>query len=115
MNDTPDLLQEIAKSLGQKAPNSIKEVVKVLNELTVKFVEATADIKTEVRNLAFSNNAMKDELTSVKASLGFFIDSFDEIKNDIKSLRQELTVMQDQTLECQKENQKLNSEMSKNR
>lgn len=64
----------------EKAPNSIKEVVKVLNDLIVKFVEATAEIKTEVRKLASYNKAIKDELASVKKSLGFFSDSFDEIK-----------------------------------
>lgn len=111
MKDTPDPLQEIANSLGEKAPNSIKEVVKVLNDLIVKFVEASAEIKAEVRKLASSNKAIKDELASVKKSLGFFSDSFDEIKKDTKSLRQELTVIQGQTLEFQKENQKITKEL----
>ncbi|KAH9384225.1 hypothetical protein HPB48_026218 [Haemaphysalis longicornis] len=46
MSDTPHPLEEIASALGDKAPNSIKEVVKVLNELIVKLVEATTEIKT---------------------------------------------------------------------
>lgn len=62
-------------------------------------------------SVASSNKAIKDELASVKKSLGFFSDSFDEIKKDTKSLRQELTVIQGQTLEFQKENQRLNKEL----
>lgn len=111
MPDTPHPLEEIASALGDKAPNSIKEVVKVLNELIVKLVEATTEIKTEIRNLASSNKDVKDELETVKNSLKFFSDSFDEIKGDMKTMRKELTVAQGQTLECQKENQRLNKEL----
>lgn len=106
-----DALLTFTKALSDKAPNSIKEVAKVLLDMTTKFTGAMNDLRVELKNLDSSNSAIKAELTSVKMSMGFINTSFEEFKEEIKSLRQELTEVKKENIEHQKENKKLSSEL----
>ncbi|KAH6939626.1 hypothetical protein HPB50_019966 [Hyalomma asiaticum] len=107
----PDALSDISKALFEKAPASIKEVSKVLVEMTSKFVEAMGDLKMEMNKMDGTNNSMKAELTSIRQSVGYMNESFEEYRNEIKSLKLELSEVKNQGLECKKENLRLNKEL----
>lgn len=85
-----DALTDFARILGEKVPSSIKEVVKVITEMTAKFTTVVHDLKSEIKALHSSNLAVKAELTSVRASMGFINDSFEEFKSEIRALRAEV-------------------------
>ncbi|KAH7973672.1 hypothetical protein HPB49_003801 [Dermacentor silvarum] len=106
-----DALSDIAKALVEKAPASIKEVSKVLVEMTYKFVEAMGDLKKEMNKIDATNNSMKAELTSIRQSVGYMNEGFEDFRNEIKGLRLELTDVKNQGLECKKENLRLNKEL----
>lgn len=48
--------------------------------MTAKFTTVVHDLKSEIKVLHSSNLAVKAELTSVRASMGFINDSFEEFK-----------------------------------
>lgn len=106
-----DALSDVAKGLGEKAPGSIKEITKVLVELTTKFVEALTELRCELKKVDSSNTVIQEEITSVKASMKFINDSFEEFRADVKGFRQELTEAKKQTLEVQKESTRVVREL----
>lgn len=79
-NGKSDMLVEFSKSMGDKPPGSIKEVVKTMAEMTAKFAEVLSELKTEMKNIDRSNNSIKAELKSVVASMGFINSNFEEFK-----------------------------------
>lgn len=106
-----DALADFAKGLGEKTPGSIKEITKVLVELTTRFMAAMADLKTEVKSMDVSNNAIKAELASVIKSVDFVSKSFDEFKNDIKMFRLEVAELKKQSLDTQSATRRLENEL----
>ncbi|KAH9379572.1 hypothetical protein HPB48_022006 [Haemaphysalis longicornis] len=106
-----DALSDVAKGLGEKAPGSIKEITKVLVELTTKFVDALTELRCELKKVDSSNTVIQEEITSVKASMKFINDSFEEFRADVKGFRQELTEAKKQTLEVQKESTRVVREL----
>ncbi|KAH6943358.1 hypothetical protein HPB50_020387 [Hyalomma asiaticum] len=58
--------------------------------MTAKFTTAVHDLKGEMKVLHSSNLALKAELTSVRASMDFINESFEEFKSEIKALRSEV-------------------------
>lgn len=110
-----DALVQLTKSIGEKPPGSIKEVVKTMAEMTAKFAEVLSEVKAEMKNVDRSNNNIKAELKSVAASMGFINTSFEEFKQEIVNLRQELSEVQKQSLICQTENKRLDKELKETR
>ncbi|KAH6924378.1 hypothetical protein HPB50_016377 [Hyalomma asiaticum] len=102
-------------SMGDKPPGSIKEVVKTMAEMTAKFAEVLSELKTEMKNIDRSNNSIKAELKSVVASMGFINSNFEEFKEEIASLRQELSQVQKQNLVCQTANKRMDKELKETR
>lgn len=110
-NKETDPSTEFAKGLGDKAPNSIKEVTKVLIEMTSKFIEAMNKLTATVTTLGSSTTDINTELTSVRASMKFMNDCFEEFKGDVKTFWEELTEVKNRSIECHRENERLNREM----
>lgn len=110
-NKETDPSTEFAKGLRDKAPNSIKEVTKVLIEMTSKFIEAMNKLTATVTTLGSSTTDIKTELTSFRASMKFMNDCFEEFKGDVKTFWEELTEVKNRSLECHRENERLNREM----
>lgn len=106
-----DSLSDFANILTERAPNSIKEITKVLVEMTSKIVEVVSELKSEVKALNASNNSIKHELESFRASVKYINDSFEEFRNDIKSLRDEMSEAETRSLQCQRDNKKLDKEL----
>ncbi|KAH9382838.1 hypothetical protein HPB48_023400 [Haemaphysalis longicornis] len=64
-----------------------------------------------VKALGSSTTYIKTKLTSVTTSTKFIIDCLEEFKGDVKSIREELTEVKNWSLECHRENERLNREM----
>lgn len=106
-----DALTDFANALSEKAPSTVKDLGKVLLEMTTKFLDALSDIKTHVEKVNPLNNAIKAELASLRASVNFTSESFDELKTEIKSLRKDLNDAKNRNLEFQKENAQIKKEL----
>lgn len=87
----------MAKGLGKKAPGSIKEISKVLVEMTTKFLEGLTEPGSELKKFASSNDLIQEEIASVIA-MAFINESFEECRADVKGFGQELTDAKKQTL-----------------
>ncbi|XP_077548403.1 uncharacterized protein LOC144161646 [Haemaphysalis longicornis] len=70
-----------------------------------------ADLKTEVKSMDVSNNAIKAELASVIKSVEFVSKSFDEFKNDIKLFRQEVAELKKHSSDTQGATRRLEKEL----
>ncbi|KAH6920209.1 hypothetical protein HPB50_028802 [Hyalomma asiaticum] len=68
-----------------------------------------------MKNIDRSNNSIKAELKSVVASMGFINSNFEEFKEEIASLRQELSQEQKQNLVCQTANKRMDKELKETR
>lgn len=106
-----DALTDFANALSEKTPSTVKDLGKVLLEMTTKFLDALSDIKTHVEKVNPLNNAIKAELASLRASVNFTSESFDELKTEIKSLRKDLNDAKNRNLEFQKENAQIKKEL----
>lgn len=106
-----DALAEFSQALSEKAPSNIKEIVRVLTDMTSRFVEVLTELKNEVKILQSSNTAIQAELTSVRTGMDFINENFEEFKTEVKTLRKELEDVKQLSLECQKENRGLSKEL----
>lgn len=104
-------LDAVVKSLGDKPPGSIKEVVKVLNELVVKLDAFASDIKTTVEKMGCSNTEICAELSGIRQSIDFMNEGFENFKVDVESFRRELAEVKAQNIQCQNTNELLSKEL----
>lgn len=102
-----DALTDFANALSEKAPSTVKDLGKVLLEMTTKFLDALSDIKTHVEKVNPLNNAIKAELASLRASVNFTSEIFDELKTEIKSLCKDLNDAKIVTSSSRKRTRKL--------
>lgn len=112
MEGKSDPLAEFANTFAEKTPNSIKEIVRVLTDMTSRFVEVMTELKDEVKQLQSSNTAIQTELTSVRTGMDFMNENFEEFKTEVQTLRKELDDAKKLGLECQKENRILSKELA---
>lgn len=77
----PDPVNDVVE---EKAPNSIKEVVKAISELATKLDMFTVGIKVQVETIEESNSEMKAEVGKLCESAQFMSTTFEEFKKDVQ-------------------------------
>lgn len=77
----PDPVNDVVE---EKAPNSIKEVVKAISELATKLDMFTVGIKVQVETIEESNSEMKAEVGKLCESAQFMSMAFEEFKKDVQ-------------------------------
>lgn len=111
MDSTTGTLQEVFGNLGDKPPGSIKEVVKVLNELLLKLDEFASDMKSSVEKVGGSNTEIHAELSGIKESIDFMNQGFENFKTDVEGFRRELAEVKKQNEQHHKTNELLRREL----
>ncbi|XP_075530517.1 uncharacterized protein LOC142563783 [Dermacentor variabilis] len=104
-------LRDVAKCLADKQPGTIKEVTKVLVELTAKLEAFATDMRNVVGGVANSNTEIRSELGAIRDSIGFMNDGFEQFKKDVDGFRRELTTVTAENQRCKRENEQLSKEL----
>ncbi|KAH6931138.1 hypothetical protein HPB50_022409 [Hyalomma asiaticum] len=105
-------INDVGKALSEKAPTSIKEVVKVISELATKLDAFAVDIKLQVGSIEGSNSEIKGEVGKMREYLEFMNVAFEGFKNDIANFRRELTEVKTQNKEIVKQNQEMSRQLA---
>lgn len=108
----PGNLSDVVKAMGEKPPNSIKEIVRVLSDLVVKLDAFATDIKKDVAKVSSSNTEIHAELVGIRESITFLNADVEQVKKDVVGFRQELTEVKKQSSRLLQENQQLGRELS---
>ncbi|KAL1436354.1 hypothetical protein MTO96_049714 [Rhipicephalus appendiculatus] len=105
----------IAATLAEKQPNSIKEVVKFLGDLVGRLDVFSTDVKCEIAKVASSNTKIVTELGSVRDAIGFMNESFELFRTDVEAFRKEIDVVKAESAQCRKENEELRRDLKEAR
>lgn len=111
-DEKPGNLSDVVRAMGEKPPNSIKEIVRVLSDLVVKLDAFATDIKKDVAKVSRSNTEIHAELVGIRESITFLNADVEQAKKDVVGFRQELTEVKKQSYRQLHENQQLGRELS---
>lgn len=91
VDSNPGNFSDVAKIMGGKPPNSIKEIVRVLSDLVVGIDAFATDIKKDVAKVTSSNTEIHTELVGIRESITFLNADVQQVKKDVVGFRQKLT------------------------
>lgn len=112
VDEKPGNLSDVVRAMGEKPPNSIKEIVRVLSDLVIKLDAFATDIKRDVAKVSSSNSEIHAELVGIRESIAFLNADVEQAKKDVVGFRQELTEVKKQSFLQLHENQQLGRELS---
>lgn len=91
--------------MGDKAPSTIKEVVKALADMSAHFETNQLELKEALKKV------IEDELEPVRKSMEFINTIFEELKAEIAEMKKELKYVKAESVEIKKDNDRLSKEL----
>lgn len=91
--------------MGDKPPSTIKELVKAMTDLSAQFDSKQSELKQDLKHV------IESEMESVKTSMGFINEKFEEFRTEISELKKTLSDVKNVNQEMKKENNRLTNEV----
>lgn len=94
MGENP--LKLFGQVLGDKPPGTVKELAKVLVDMTSKLESITTIIRSDIQCLVEDNKQSQRDMQEIKSSMDVMNKTFEQLRTDVHNVHRELSEMKHQ-------------------